>query len=247
MKINTDGLILKRGAVGESDRLVTLLTRDLGVIRAFVHGGNKVKGKSASATDALCYSSFTVSKSKDTYSISEITPIEVFFDLRGDIEKLSLAQYFCEVAGALVVENEPAEEPLRLILNALYLLMKDLRPAAQIKAVFELRMMTLAGFMPDLTACALCGEEPQGSVLFRPTEGTVACDACTSEGGVPLSAGVLAAMRHIVSAPLERLFSFEMDPAGLKALGAVAEEYLITHSERRFTALTFYHSLSIAR
>ncbi|MBP5618230.1 MAG: DNA repair protein RecO [Clostridia bacterium] len=243
MKINTDGRILKRGAVGESDRLDTLLTRDLGVIRAFVHGGNKVKGKSASATDALCYSSFTVAKNKETYSISEVTPIEVFFDLRGDIEKLSLAQYFCEVAGALVVENEPAEEPLRLILNALYLLTKDLRPAVQIKAVFELRMMTLAGFMPDLTACALCGEEPQGNVVFRPTEGTIACDACSREGGIPLSAGVLAAMRHIVSAPLERLFAFEMAPEGLKALGDVTEKYLLTHSERRFTALAFYHSL----
>ena len=242
MKINTDGLILKRGAVGESDRLVTVLTRDLGVIRAFVHGGNKVKGKSASATDALCYSSFTVARTKDTYTISEVAPLEVFFDLRGDIERLSLAQYFCEVALALVVEGEPAEEPLRLILNALYLLMKGLRPAPQIKAVFELRMMTLAGFMPDLTACETCGREPTGAVFFRPTEGTVVCESCGGQG-VLLSAGVLSAMRHIVSAPLEKLFSFEMPPEGLKALGAVTERYLLTHCDRRFTALAFYKSL----
>ena len=75
MKINTDGLIIKRGAVGENDRLVTVLTRDLGVIRAFVHGGNKVKGKTISATDVLCYSSFTVSRNRDTYTISEVTPL----------------------------------------------------------------------------------------------------------------------------------------------------------------------------
>ena len=59
MKINTDGLIIKKGSVGENDRLVTVLTRDLGVIRAFVHGANKVKGKTVSATDALCYSADT--------------------------------------------------------------------------------------------------------------------------------------------------------------------------------------------
>ena len=242
MQINTDGLILKRGAVGESDRLVTVLTRDLGVIRAFVHGGNKVKGKTASATDALCYSSFTVERRRDTYTIREVTPIEVFFDLRSNIERLSLAQYFCEVAQTLVVEGEPAEEPLRLILNSLYLLMKGLRPDAQIKAVFELRMMTLAGFMPDLTACAVCGREPDGPVVFRCEEGTVACTAC-GEGGVRISPGVLGAMRHIVSAPLEKLFSFEMPPEGLKALGAVTERYLLTHCDRRFTALAFYKSL----
>lgn len=243
MKINTDGLILKRGVVGESDRLVTLLTRDLGVIRAFVHGGSKVKGKTASATDMLCYSSFTVTQSKDTYSISEVTPIEVFFDLRGDIERLSLAQYFCEVAGALVVEGEPAEEPLRLTLNALYLLMKGLRPAAQIKAVYELRMMTLSGFMPDLTACDACGKDPEGAAFFFCREGVVRCESCGGEGGILVSAGVLGAMRHIVSAPLERLFSFEMPPESLAALAAVCERYLLTQVDRRFTALAFYHSL----
>lgn len=242
MKINTDGLIIKRGAVGENDRLVTVLTRDLGVIRAFVHGGNKVKGKTISATDVLCYSSFTVSRNRDTYTISEVTPLEVFFDLRGDIEKLSLAQYFCEVALSLAVEGENAEEPLRLILNCLYMLMKGLRPDRQIKAIFELRMMTLSGFMPDLTACAICGGELKGSVWFRCEEGTVCCENCGS-GGVLISPGVLAAMRHIVSCELEKLFSFEMPPEALKALDAVTERYLITHCDRYFTALHFYKSL----
>lgn len=242
MKMNTDGLILKRGSVGEHDRLVTVLTRDLGVIRAFVHGGSKVKGKTISATDILCYSSFTVSRTRDTYSLSEVTPLEVFFDLRSDIEKLSLAQYFCEVALSLAVEGESAEEPLRLILNCLYMLMKGLRPNGQIKAIFELRMMTLAGFMPDLTACAACGGEPAGGARFRWEEGTVCCETCGS-GGVWISPGVLAAMRHIVSAPLEKLFSFEMPTESLKALESVTERYLMTHCDRYFTALNFYKTL----
>lgn len=242
MKINTDGLIIKKGTVGENDRLVTVLTRDLGVIRAFVHGAGKVKGKSVSATDALCYSSFTVTKNRDTYTISEITPIEVFFDLRGDIESLSLAQYFCEVVMYLAVEGENAEEPLRLLLNCLYLLMKRSRPIAQIKAIFELRMMTLAGFMPNLSACAVCGKESMDRAWFRYTEATVCCDGCGG-GGTLISGGVLSAMRHIAGCRFERLFAFEMPPEALKALGAVTERYLITHCDRNFTALNFYKSL----
>ncbi len=242
MKINTDGLIIKKGSVGENDRLVTVLTRDLGVIRAFVHGANKVKGKTVSATDALCYSRFTVTQNRDTYSISEITPVEVFFDLRKDIERLSLAQYFCEVAMHLAVEGEGAEEPLRLILNCLYLLMKQSRPLAQIKAIYELRMMSLAGFMPDLSGCAACGKEDMPCAWFSYTEGAVKCDGCGS-GGTLISGGVLAAMRHIVGCDFERLFAFEMPTEALKALGAVTERYLITHCDCSFTALNFYKSL----
>ncbi len=242
MKINTDGLIIKRGSVGENDRLVTVLTRDLGVIRAFVHGANKVKGKTVSATDALSYSKFTVSKNRDTYTISEITPVEVFFDLRSDIERLSLAQYFCEVTMHLAVEGEAAEEPLRLILNCLYLLMKQTRPMLQIKAIFELRMMTLAGFMPDLSGCAGCGNEQPEPAWFSYAEGTVKCDACGG-GGTLISGGVLAAMRHIVGCDFERLFNFELTPDALKALAAVTERYVITHCDCSFTALNFYKSL----
>ncbi len=242
MKINTDGLILKRGAVGESDRLVTVLTRDLGVIRAFVHGASKVKGKSTSATDALMYSSFTVTRTKDTYKIDEITPIEVFFELRSDIERLSLAQYFCEVAMYLVVEGENAEEPLRLMLNCLYMLCKGLRSNEQIKAIFELRMMTLAGFMPDLEGCSSCGASEDKPARFDYAGGTFECEAC-AKAAANISAPMLRAMRHISCCDFGKLFSFELTPDAAKALSRVTERYIITHCDREFTALNFYKSL----
>ncbi len=242
MKINTDGLIIKRGSVGENTRLVTVLTRDLGLIRGFVHGASKTKGKSVSATDILCYSSFTVTRNKDTYTISEVTPIEVFFDLRNDIQQLSLAQYFCEVAMNLAVEGENAEEPLRVLLNCLYMLMKRLRPPTQIKAIYELREMSLAGFMPDLSCCSGCGRQDIGAAWFDYVEGNVKCEACGGNGSY-ISSGVLAAMRHIVGCDIERLFSFELPTESLKSLGSVTERYLITHCDRDFTALKFYKSL----
>ena len=241
MKINTDGLILKRGAVGESDRLVTVLTRDMGVIRAFVRGANKVKGKSASATDALCYSTFSVTKSKDTYNIDEVTPVEVFFELRSDIEKLSLAQYFCEAVMYLVMEGEESNEALRLILNCLYMLAKGLRPNDQIKAIFELRLMTISGFMPELRCCSECGADVGGDAYFSFVDGTVSC--ALHGKGVYLPAGVLAALRHISECGFEKLFSFEMPSESLKALTSVTERYLKTHCDREFTALNFYKSL----
>ena len=92
--------------VGESDRLVTLFTRDYGIIRAFASGAKNIKSKKGAATSLLTYSSFTILKKKDSYRIYEATPIAMFFSLGCDIETISLSQYFCELAYNFGEENE---------------------------------------------------------------------------------------------------------------------------------------------
>ena len=104
MQINTDGLVIMERTVGESDRLVTLLTREEGIIRAFSPLAKTLKSKQGSATQLLCYSRFSIYRGRDKYIINDAQPLEVFFDLRSDIETLSLAQYFCELVSVLAPE-----------------------------------------------------------------------------------------------------------------------------------------------
>ena len=134
MKFRTEGLIIREQQTGEDDRLVTLLTRDHGVIRAFVRGAKRIKSRSQSATGLFAYGSYSIYRGRDAYSVDEAQPKEIFFDLRNDIEALALAQYFCELAGELAPVEDDADEFLRLILNALHMLMNKKRPQAQLKA-----------------------------------------------------------------------------------------------------------------
>ena len=60
MQINTDGLIIREQSIGESDRLVTVLTREQGILRAFVRGAKAMKSRSASSTQLLCYSRLSI-------------------------------------------------------------------------------------------------------------------------------------------------------------------------------------------
>ena len=122
MQISTDGLIIMEQNIGESDRLVTVLTRQEGLVRAFVRGAKSMKNRNTSSTQLLCYSRLSIYQGRDKYIIDEAEPQEVFFELRRDIEKLSLAQYFCELALALAPVNGEAGDFLRLMLNALYFL-----------------------------------------------------------------------------------------------------------------------------
>ena len=80
MQVQTQGLIIKEQTVGESDRLVTALTRDEGVVRAFARRAKSLKDPKHAGTGLLCYSRLKLSKGRDTYNINEAFPIEVFFD-----------------------------------------------------------------------------------------------------------------------------------------------------------------------
>ncbi|OJU09535.1 MAG: DNA repair protein RecO [Clostridiales bacterium 43-6] len=242
MRFTTDGLIIKEQQVGENDRLVTVLCRDKGIIKAFASGAMRLKGKNT-GTSLLSYSSLSLYKSRDTYKINEATVIDLFFSLRSDIEKLTLAQYFCELCLCFAPEEDNAEDFLRVVLNSLSFLEKDKRPMLLIKAVMEMKMGALAGYMPDLEACSKSGKM-DGAMFFEPTHGVIYCESCQPPGQLLfLSEGVLAALRHIIYSPLGQLFQFHLPEEGLRVLSEVTEIYVKTHSGYHFKTLEFYHSL----
>ena len=85
MKIQTPGLIIKETNIGENDKLLVILTHEHGIIRAFADGVRRMKSKNSAATSLLCYSNFTLYQSKDTYKVTDSSPIELFFDLRYNV------------------------------------------------------------------------------------------------------------------------------------------------------------------
>lgn len=251
MQIHTEGLVVREGTVGENDRLVTLLTRDEGVLRAFARRAKQSRSRQLSSTQLLCYSRFSIYHARDKYIIDDAQPLAVFFDLRKDLGRLSLAQYFCELACVLAPEQAAAGDFLRLILNALHFLSKGLRPNTLIKSVVEMRMLSLAGYMPNLVACAQCGCYEADPMMFLPLEGTLYCRACWEHlppkdkqtPSAPLGRGTLTALRHTVYAEFEKLFSFQLPPPALKHLGEVTEWYLLHTLSRTFPTLDFYRQM----
>ena len=91
----TDGLILREyDTLAEADRFVAILTRDKGIVRASARGAKRMKSRSGSATQPLCYARLSLIPGRDKYIIEDAQPIEVFFSLRQDVERFALAQYF---------------------------------------------------------------------------------------------------------------------------------------------------------
>lgn len=244
MRTNTDGLILKEQNIGEKDKLVTVLTRQNGIVRAFVRGAKSLNNRKNSATGMFCYSKLSLYKTKDSYIIDEAEPIETFFGLRSDLTKISLAQYFSELVMTLVQESEPSGEYLRLILNSLYFLANNKLPHEQIKAVTELRLMCMAGYMPSLVACERCGEYETDTMYFDSENGLLYCEGCVSSNALfALDIALVRSMRHIAFSDFEKIYSFKADANSLADLSYVTEKYLLSKMQRSFKTLDFYNSV----
>ena len=245
MQIETEGLVIREGSVGESDRLVTLLTKDEGVLRAFARRAKTVRSAQNSGTQLLCYSEFSIFKGREKYSINEARPKEIFFGLREDIGRLALAQYFCELSALLAPEGSPAGEYLRLVLNSLHFLSKNLRPEPLLKAVTEMRMLAFSGYMPDLVCCAECACYEADVMWFLPDDGILLCGDCYRPDGrraIPLGRGVLTGLRHTIYAEFSKLFAFQLPPEALTQLAAASEAFLLSHIDRPLPTLSFYHT-----
>lgn len=246
MRTNTDGLILKEQNIGEKDKLVTVLTRHNGLVRAFVRGAKSVNNRKNSSTGMFCFSKLCLYKTKESYIIDEAEPIELFFELRSDLEKLALAQYFSELIMTLVQEDEPAEEYLRLILNSLHFLAKGKMPTEQVKAITELRLMCIAGYMPNLVACDRCGEYETNTMYFDVEDGLLYCENCMSNSMLfPLDIGLIKALRHIAFSDFEKIYSFKMEDSALPDLSYITEKYLLSKLQRNFKTLEFYNSIKV--
>ena len=97
---------------------------------------------------------------------------------------------------------------------------------------------------PLLDDCAMCGRTDPVEPVFDAAQGVVLCKTCAGPaGGLPLDAGALAAMRHIVGAPSKRLLSFTLEPASLARLSVACETFAAVQLDRRFRTLDFYKSI----
>lgn len=248
MKFITNGLIIKEQSIGEKDKLITALTGSHGVVKGFAHGAKDIKSSKCAATGLLAYSRLTLHTGKESYIIGDARAIKIFSGLRDSVEAMYLGQYFCELAAALCPREQKAEDQLRLILNALFLLSEKKRDPLTVKACVELRLMCLSGYMPDLTMCRECGAYEKDGMRLLPRTGSLVCRDCYSaheleDLKIDLTPAVLTALRHCCYADSEKLFSFKLPEKDLRLLNFCSEEYMKFILERQFKTLKYIKDL----
>lgn len=248
MYLTTQGLVLRVTAYNDTDALLSVLTKEYGMLTIKARGLRRKNSPLVAPCQLLAFAEFTLFEYRGMYTINEAHSVELFTALRKDLQKLSLGTYFAQLAETVSQEDLPNPELLSLVLNCLYALSRLPLPEMLIKAVFELRAACIAGYYPDLSGCHGCGcEYPD---RFDISEGHLECSKCRNleSSGIrmPVTPGVLDAMRYICGCDGKRLFSFSTAPETLELLSQVSESYITTQLERGFSTLDFYKTLLVS-
>ena len=245
MYLTIQGIVLRVTDYNDRDALLTVLSRDNGKLTIKARGLRRKNSPLIAPCQLLAYGEFTLFEYRGQYTINEAHSIELFQSLRRDLTKLSLGTYFAQVAELISQEDLPNPELQSLLLNCLFALSKLNLPEKQVKAVFELRAACLAGYTPDLFGCHVCGSQTPDR--FDLSAGMLECQRCRSGQGIrmPVTPGLLEAMRYICFCDPKKLFSFQIGVDTMLQLSALTEAYLTTQLERGFSTLDFYKSLLI--
>ncbi len=247
-KIVTKGLVLRQTQTKEADMILTVLTGEYGRLGVVARGARRKNSRLAAASELLAYSELVLYEQRGWYMLDEASTLSLWDNVRRDVERLALASYFAEMTEAVTGEGERAEETLALLLNTLYALDALDKPAEQVKAAFELKLLALSGYEPLLADCAVCGAAAPEEPMFDASQGVVLCRKCVPAAArslLALDAGALAAMRHVVNSERKRMLSFALRGETLARFSRACESFARVQLERDFHTLDFYKSLRL--
>jgi DNA repair protein RecO (recombination protein O) len=257
-EIELDGLVIREVETGEADKMITLLTGERGRLNISGKGLSSIRHKYAASSQLFSYSTYLLKRKTKYWYIADAFYIDNFMELRYDVEKLSLANYVCDVAYEFAQEEIENRELMSLTLNTLYALAKRDLPQEILRGAFEFRLAVQEGFMPDLSGCGICGRDVSGEdSTLDVMNGRLLCRKCraqlendpdyladeTAKILIRVSPAVLAALRYIEAAEPKKFLSFSLDRTELPLFSVVCERYLLNHVEHGFSSLEYYKKI----
>jgi DNA repair protein RecO (recombination protein O) len=238
-------VVLRTVDYGESDRVVTLLSRERGKVSAFARGARASRRRFGGALEpfTLIAAEVRARSASELLGLESAAVLRGHGGIRGDLARIACAAYAAEAARELVRDHEPHDDLFDLLVDYLELLDRaPARPAAL--RAFELGALGAAGLAPRLDACARCGgalDPSARAVRFDPGQGGVLCAACsTAAPGAPLlSRDAVDALGRLQAGGLAVALAEPLpSPAGRElreALGA----FLVHHLGRTLAARRF--------
>ncbi|GBD14329.1 DNA repair protein RecO [bacterium HR25] len=200
----TEAFVLRQRDLAEADRLVTLLTPAHGKLEAKARGVRRPKSRMGGHLQPLTRVMVQLAQGHTRYVVAGCQTLESFPALQGDLERLALALYACEVADRFLPPGAEAHTPYRLLLETVRWLERAPQPELAVRR-FEARLLALSGFGPELDHCLGCRRPLPGEGLFSPLAGGVVCPDCGAgqAGARPLSQGALKALRLLQRSSLQ--------------------------------------------
>lgn len=231
-------IVLRSYKLGEADRILVLLGRNSGQIRAVAKGVRRTSSKFGSRLSSFNLVDVQLHRGRTLETITQVETISAYSaSLSDEYPAFSNAKLIVETAQRLTEGSEgPAPEQFELLHGALHALASATRPATLVGTAYLLRSMALEGWRPSLAQCVACGQP--GELRFFSSEGGGAyCESCAPPEATPIEPGTARLMDSLVSGNWDR--AMEEIPELWDQARDLAGAWGQFHLEQRLRSLPF--------
>ena len=244
--VKTKGIVIKECQSGDTDKVLTVFSAELGKITVYAKGVKRSGNKFNSASQLFCYSDFILFKGREMYYINSAEVLHVFYDVRKDMTILTYAAHMVDVLLDVVQENQAYPDIMTLFLKTLHYLTKTGRKPALITAVFVLKLLCQSGYAPTVDRCGSCGSKDMEELFFSYGYSGFLCERCAGMTGhvTPVSTGVAKALVYVLFSDLKMLFGFDLTEENLQLFEKIVYTYLNIKLEKEYSKLQFLKELT---
>lgn len=236
--ITVTGMVLNAMPVGEYDKRITILTKERGKITAFARGARRPSSQLLAATNPFSFGEFEVFEGRSSYTMVRAAIHNYFRELAMDLDATYYAFYFLEFADYYCQENNDEREMLKLLYQSLRALESPAYDNRLVRLIFELKALAINGEAPNVFTCLACGAKEQ-VLHFSVKKGGALCESCRrmAVDAFCLDESTMYTMQYIISARIEKLYTFTVSDKVLLELQKVMHEYQRVYVAHSFKSL----------
>lgn len=237
----TEAIILRRLNLGEADRLLTAFSLENGKVRLVAKGVRRPRSRKAGHLELASRVEMMVARGRELDIVTQAQVIDSYPRLREDLERFAHASYALELLDRSTVDREVNKGLYRLLMNTLGRLDAGANSASALRH-YELQLVELIGYRPELFRCVGCGEQIQAQdQFFSPGEGGALCPKCgvQRQSAVRISLSALKVLRHFQRNPFEAVQDLRIRPQVHAEVEGLMEDYLSYILERKLNSPAF--------
>lgn len=241
--IQTKGIIIKEYDYGEADKIFVIFTYDKGKISCLAKGVRKSKSKMRGFLQLFTYSTLHLHKGKSMYTIIGGEIINSFPKIKSDLLLFGYANYITEVLESILPSDEKNEAIFTNTVSLCHFMGSI--PISQLTSHYLLRVLKLAGFLPELLQCVICGKKIVANALFNNIEGGCLCIQCgndfDNQVDIPLS--IMRIMGQLLTMDMSRIARIKIQNKDQYFIEDLLYEYLKSVLERPINSVKFIREI----
>jgi len=243
--VKTKGIVVREVKVGEYDKILTVVTEELGKISVSARGVRRSGNRCSAGTQIFSYCEWVLYRGKNTYVLNSCEIIDSFYEIRQDMTLLTYAAHMLRLLQDVTYENQPATELLNVFLHALKALLNKNRTPSLVVRIFALKTVQLMGFEPCVSGCCLCGTKEISDLFFSFKYCGFVCEKCriSVEDAVPVKPGTAKALIYVLCAEPGKAFGFELSPDVLKNFEEIVDCFVDDRLEKKYSKIDFLQEI----